>query len=119
MMQEAAAEQEQEQLKMKQSPYYLDVCSFLRCRKGTWVTARHMCSVIGVSDRELRIIKLAALEAGIPIASGDKGYMMTDNYDDMTEMIGRMRSQARKMLEQTNMICRIFGQPAEQMRLTL
>lgn len=89
--------------------HYLDVCAYLRDHNDRWVTWKELHAYCGVGDRELREIKAEAINNDIMMASGDRGYRIVDKYEDMQEMVGRMRSQINNMSQQIRKIEDKFG----------
>lgn len=89
--------------------HYLDVCAYLRNHKDQWIPWRELNAYCGVGDRELREIKDEAIKNDIMMASGDKGYRIVEKYEDMQEMLGRMKSQINKMSQQIKRVEAKFG----------
>ena len=69
----------------------------LECYGG--YTQQEMADSLGLEKRTVRRLVRNIRLTGIPIASGDKGYFMAKNKEQLRHTINRLRSQNRKHVD--------------------
>lgn len=73
------------------------------------LTASEVCARIGLPDtennrRKVRLLAEYSLDYGLAICSGNDGYWLVGELNDVDETCGRLVAQAEKMLRRSRML---------------
>lgn len=79
-----------------------ELVKFLSDRKDVAYSALLLCRYIGGNSRSLRQDVNELRKAGVPIISGDFGYMYTHNIEHINKCISRLTATALNTLEISN-----------------
>lgn len=82
---------------MKTQEKVLNISADILSRnKEHWISADRLSKLTGLDKRTIRLQLSIALDEGIPIASGNKGYIFTENIELLRRHAARYLSMAKE-----------------------